>query len=119
MKRDALAAFFRRAVIAALPLASACGGGLPITTPDAAADMVVLGRFCGNPWTVDGGVDDGGCFEKCAETGHATTGFCHEDTNSSGGAVTVCSPDCTGRRFPSNARSRYRIVTTKQQGKEG
>ncbi len=82
MRRNTLAAFFRSVVIAALPLAGACNDY----------------RTCGSSWTVDGGVEDGGCFARCLKPGGGTTGFCTEKTNSSGGAVTECSPDCTGRR---------------------
>ena len=94
MRRSTLAAFFRHAVIAALPLAAGCEPG----------------TNCGATWTVDGGADnDGGCFARCAQPpATRSTGFCHESTNSSGGVVTVCQPDCTGRRPAGLARAEIR-----------
>jgi hypothetical protein len=86
MRRDTLASFFQRAVLAALPLLGACGG-----SPGP--------NNCGNgTWTVDGGVGDLGCIARCIQPNGPSTPFCDEKTNSGGGLVTECHPDCTGRR---------------------
>lgn len=94
MKRDALALFFRRAVIAALPLIGGCGNG-PSTGP--------LGN-CNDSWTVDGGLTDAGCVNQCSGVRTYSTGFCSESTNSAGQPIVVCHQDCTGRR-PSGLRA--------------
>jgi hypothetical protein len=96
MRRSALATFFHRAILAALPLVggvAGCGDGVPLP------GRVSGSTGCGGSWTVDGGLDDGGCFERCSQPqlGRAT-GFCDETTNSAGGVVTDCHQDCTGRR---------------------
>jgi hypothetical protein len=83
MNRNTLAVFFRRAVIAALPLAAGCGSGPPNN---------------GGGWIVDGGLGDMNCVDKCSIPGGPSTGFCSEQKNSAGQPVTMCTPDHTGRR---------------------
>jgi hypothetical protein len=90
MKRDTLAAFFRRAVVAALPLLGACDS-----------------NQCGGSWTVDGGVADIGCGWHCQLPGGRSTVFCEDSTNQSGGVITVCHTDCTGRRPSGLARATF------------
>ncbi len=80
MRRNTLALFFRGAVVAALPLLSACSPA----------------PFDG--WIVDGGLADGGCIARCLQPGGPSTGLCKETTNSGGGATTECYRDHTGRR---------------------
>ncbi|HZS37457.1 MAG TPA: hypothetical protein VFF06_11560 [Polyangia bacterium] len=92
MRRDTLALFFRRAIVAALPLVAGCGPspiGIPGPGPCGGAQST---------WTVDGGLADLGCDDKCAGVHTYTTGFCSETTNSAGQPIVECHQDCTGRR---------------------
>jgi hypothetical protein len=103
MKRDTLAAFFRRAVIAALPLVGGCDATAISVNGDGGQDLAsFLGR-CAQPRIVDGGLDDGGCIARCA--GGSIN--CEASTNDGGGEVTICYPGCTGRRPEGLARRSF------------
>jgi hypothetical protein len=88
MKRDTLASFFQRVVIAVLPLAAGC-------EPSA--------HNCGT-YIVDGGIGDLGCQTRCQTAGMSTP-FCQEQLSDLGTPITECIIGCvTGRRPEGLAR---------------
>jgi hypothetical protein len=88
MRRDTLASFFRRTVIAALPLVAA-GCGSP-------SGPIGCGGGGTQTYTVDGGLGDGGCDQICG----GGTQSCKEETNGAGQPIVECTVirPCLGRR---------------------
>jgi hypothetical protein len=115
MKRTALATFFHRAILAALPLVGGLAGsgcGSPVQGRITGGTTVTGGSTggCGATWVVDGGLDDGGCYERCAQPQLGRyTSACTESTNDGGGVVTQCEGQCgTGRRPEGMRQARVR-----------